>query len=97
MVDPRLPHGADLLVAGEAGYLGLELLVELPRRGRMASRGRIDLLVPPRAGERGLVRVPSEADVQHPPHAGLLSRGDDLVLRPLAEEEVGVRVDHVRQ
>ena len=60
----------------------------------MAAGGGEDARVAPSGGDRQLVGLAVEADVEHPLDARLDGAGDDLSLRPLAEEEVGVGVDH---
>ena len=94
VVEPGLADRPHLLVLGEPRDLRRRRLVEAARLGRVAADGREDALVALRPGDRLGVGLAAEADVEHPPDPGLARRCDHLGLGPLAEEQVGVGVDH---
>ena len=94
VVDSGLADRPHLRVRGEPGDLRSRRVVEPAGRGRVAADRREHFLVPLGPGDRHLVGLVSQPDVEHPPHPGLQRRCDDLGLRPLAEEEMGVGVDH---
>jgi len=95
VVDPGLADRPHLLVLRrEAGDLLGPRIVETGGLRRVTANGREDRLVALGCGNRQLVGVQIEADVEHPFHPRLPGRRDDLGLGPLAEKEVGVGIDH---
>ena len=93
-VEAGLADRPDPIVLGQLPDFGGELVVEFAGAGRVAARGREDPVVALGGGQGDRVGLGPEADVEHPPHPGLLGGGDEAVLLALAEEEMGVGVDH---
>jgi hypothetical protein len=94
VVEPGLTDRPHLLESAEASDFGPGLGVEAGRLvGVAADRGE-DVLVALGCGDRGRVRLRIHANRQHPLDPRLAGSRHDLVLASLAEEEVGVGVDH---
>ena len=94
VVDPGLADRPHLLVLGEEGdRFGLRV-VEAGGLGRVTAGGRKNALVALGSSDRLRVGLLLEADVEHPLDPRLQGSRDDLGLGPLAEEEMGVGVDH---